>query len=98
MLRPAARSSATRAREVGTMDAGMIRTRGQQFYDQVISGDASRAGEFVAPDAVDHGLPPGFESSGDAAKDLTLVVEMFQASFSDVRVEPRAIVVEGDTC
>ena len=59
------------------------------------TGDFGAVEEVLAPDFVNHGLPPVPEATGDRAGVLA-AMRYLRTAFPDARAEPVSIVAEGD--
>ena len=70
------------------------KTIARRLYEEVWNtGDLDKAGEFIAPDFVDHAAPPGFPTGLEGAKQM---FGMYRSAFPDLRVSAEDLIGEGD--
>ena len=67
----------------------------ERLLDAFTAGDFEGVEAVLAPDFVNHGLPPVPGATGDRAGVLT-AMRYLRTAFPDARAEPVSIVAEGD--
>ncbi|MBI2139551.1 ester cyclase [Candidatus Woesearchaeota archaeon] len=66
----------------------------ERFNEEVFKGNLSVVDELVAPDFIDHSVPPGMPNKGpDGVKKL---LSYFISAFSDINVVYHDIIAKGD--
>ncbi len=65
----------------------------RRVHETINSGDLDAYAQLVAPDAVDHGLPPGFPAGPEGARTL---LSMIRDTFPDFRMTTDDLIAEGD--
>ncbi|MGE0028181.1 MAG: ester cyclase [Thermoleophilia bacterium] len=63
-------------------------------FERINAGDIDGFGALMAPDFVEHEELPGFAPDRDG---VVAFFKMFTAAFPDLRMNPDAILVDGDT-
>ena len=66
----------------------------RRFYDEVFHKKNVKAvDEFLAPNAVDHSLPPGTPQGREGVKQL---LSMYMTAFPDMEMKAEDMIAEGD--
>ena len=66
----------------------------RNFYEEVFNEkNLAYVDEFVAPNGVDHGVPPGMPSDNEGTK---LFIGMYLTAFPDLHLTVEDLVAEGD--
>jgi steroid delta-isomerase-like uncharacterized protein len=74
---------------------GKGKTAIERLLDAFSSGDFDGVENALAPDFVNHGLPPVPDARGDRAG-VVAAMRYLRSAFPDVRAEPVSLVEEGD--
>src|SRR5918997_2307871 len=65
----------------------------RRVHEAINSGDLDAYAQLLAPDAVDHGLPPGFPAGPEGGRTL---LTMIRGAFPDFQFTTDDLIAEGD--
>ena len=76
------------------MSAEENKAQVRRAHEAISAGDLDTFVQFLAPDVVDHSLPPGFPSGAEGSRQF---IAMLRSAFPDFRVTADDVIAEGDT-
>src|SRR5919199_3032315 len=75
------------------MSAEENKAQVRRAHEAISAGDLDAFVQFLAPDVIDHSLPPGFPSGAEGSRQF---IAMLRSAFPDFRVTADDLIAEGD--